>query len=116
MNRVPGDIFDIATRIKNIDPELELNLNRDTDQYTVTRRGRHIMSIELGELDARVLTKLRKNDLTRRRLMDFILELERSEEDAEKQKAKELRNFIEAATLDQYDRIVGIPTFALGGI
>lgn len=111
---VEGDILDIGSRVRDIDPLLTLSLNRDKGVYEIHRGERFVMSVEHGELDARVLTKLRRNDLTRRRLQDYILELERSEEEWERKKARGLRNHIESVTLDNYDRIVKIPHFTCG--
>lgn len=109
-----GDIYNIESRVKEYDPALSISYDEKTRKYTVSR-GRHNI-MEVGALDARVLARLRKGDLQRRRLEDFIRELEHSEDMAEKARAGELRNIIESATLDQYDQIMGIKHFALGGI
>lgn len=116
MNYVEGDLFDIRSRVKDIDPLLTLSLNRDEERYEIHRNGRMVMTIKPGQLDARVLIQLRKNDLTRRRLEDYIRELEQAEDELERKQARALRNKIESMTLDNYDRLVGIPHFALGGI
>jgi len=111
---LPGDIYDIGSRVKDIDPALSISFDYKKEKYKVSRDDKHIMYVDVGELDARVLTKLRKNDLARRRLIDFIYELERSEDEEERRRAKELSNKIEEITLDKYDRIAGIPHYACG--
>lgn len=113
---IEGDIFDIGSRVKDIDPLLSLSLNKEKERYEIVRGKHFVMSIKPGELDARILTKLRQNDLARRRLQDYIYELEKAEDEREKQLARELSNKIESITLDNYDRVVGIPHFSLGGI
>jgi len=112
--RIEGDMFDIASRVKDIDPALSLSLDRERGQYEIKRNETHVAYVEPKDLHAGVLIKLRKNDLARRRLMDFIYELEKSEDDAEKRKLNNLRNKLESITLDNYDNIVGIPHFSCG--
>ena len=111
---IEGDMFDIAIRVKDIDPALSLSLDYKRGEYELKRNNTHVMFIQPGELDARVLTKLRKNDLTRRRLQDFIFELERSEDEAEQKRARELSSYIESVTLDNFDKVMGIPHFSCG--
>lgn len=114
MEYVFGDFYDIAGRVKEIDPALVVSFDEKQKEYHIKRNQHRIMSVERGQLDPRVLTKLRKGDLQRRRLEDFIYELERSEDEAERSRARELSNTIESMTLEQYDRTVGIPHYSLG--
>lgn len=111
---VEGDLFDIGSRVKDIDPLLSLSLNRDEGRYEIHRQDRMVMAVKPGCLNAGVLVQLRKNDLTRRRLEDYILELERAEDEYERKRAKGLRNKMESMALDNFDKIVGIPHFACG--
>lgn len=116
---VVGDIYDIASRVKDIDPALSLSFNKEKGKYELRRvmgpRGNFfIMYIKPGELDERVLVHLKKNDLRRRNLDDYIRELEQSEDIRERQQARELSNRIEDVTLDRYNKLVGIPQFACG--
>jgi len=111
---IEGDIYGISDRIKDIDPVLSLSFIRDRGEYLISRGNHNVMYVKPGELDGRVLDKLRWGDLTRRRLEDFIYELERSEDEAEKRRARDLRNKVESMTLDNYDKIVGIPHFSCG--
>lgn len=117
MNYLFGDIYDIQSRAKEIDPALFIEYDRTKRKYHVKRTKRngqahHIMSVD--RLDARILTALRKNDLQRRRLEDFIRELEHSEDEAERRRARHLSNVIEDVALDQFDRIAGISHFHMG--
>lgn len=115
---VEGDLYDIAVRVREIDPDLSLSLNYQAGVYEITRFSRgmahHVMNVLPGELHAGVLDHLRKNDLQRRRLYDFILELERSEEAAKRKQARELSNTVESITLDKYNEIAGWHSFACG--
>lgn len=111
---VVGDMFDIASRVKDIDPALDLSFDFRKKVYVLTENGRKVMTINPGELDSRILVKIREGDLNRRRLQDFILDLERSEDEVERQRARELRSRVESMTLDNYDRLVGIPHFSCG--
>ncbi|MDD5487012.1 MAG: hypothetical protein PHW65_05615 [Dehalococcoidales bacterium] len=111
-----GDLYNIGERVKEIDPLLRISFDRRKFKYSVTRGKHQVMTVDAGELDVRVLRKLREHDLHRRRLQDFIYELEQSEDEFERRKARELSNQIESITLDNYDRIVGIPHYNLGGV
>mgnify|MGYP001104849042 CR=1 FL=1 len=113
---LPGDLYNIGERIKEIDPLLSITFDNRDMVYRITRKNHHVMTVKAGELDARVIRKLRENDLHRRRLMDYIYELEQSELEWERRKARELSNIIESVTLDKYDRIVGIPHYHVGGV
>jgi len=112
-----GDIYAIEERIKEIDPALFIEYDRSKRKYHVKRtkrngQGHHIMSVD--RLDARILTALKKGDLQRRNLEEFIRELEHSEDEEERRKARELSNTIESMTIEQFDRIVGIPHYSVG--
>jgi hypothetical protein len=111
---IPGDMFDIAGRVREIDPALVLSFDPAKEKYYLHRNDFLVRTINLGELDDRVLIQLYENDLQRIRLEDYILKLERSEEAAERSRAKEIRNKLEDVALDKYDRIVGIPHFSCG--
>lgn len=114
VEHVFGDVFDIASRVREIDPALVLSFDNNAKKHKLHRNGKLVMTINHGELDARVLTQLHENDLHRIRLYDYILKLERSEEAAERRRAKEIRDKIEDVALDKYDRIVGIPHYTCG--
>jgi two-component SAPR family response regulator len=114
MGHVFGDIYDIASRVKEIDPALSLSFISEKKQYQLKRNNHHVMYIPLGQLDYRVLTTLRKGDLVNRGIDEIIRELERSEEEAERRKAKQLQNIIEDITLDKFNQIMGIKTHRIG--
>jgi len=111
---IPGDMFDIASRVREIDPALVLSFDPIKEKYKLHRNEHLVMTINMGELDGRVITQLHENDLQRIRLQDYILQLERSEELADKRRAKELRDKREDVVLDKYDHMVGIPHFSCG--
>jgi len=119
MSYVFGDLFDISGRVKEIDPALFILYDQKKHKYAVKRTKKngdahHVMTVD--KLDERVLTRLRKYDLQRRGAEDLIRELEHSEDMLEQQKARELRNTVESLSLENFDRVVGIPHFSLGGI
>ena len=111
-----GDLYNMESRIKQFDPALSIAFDETRFKYLVTRGGNQIMTVEADELDERVLLKLRKNDLHRRRLQDFIYELEQSEDEYERRKARELSNHLESVSLENFDRIAGIPHYSVGGV
>lgn len=111
-----NDLYNIAERSRAIDPLLTLSFDRQKLKYIVTRGKHQVMTVPVGQLDARVLQKLRENDLHRRRLQDYIDELEHSELEFERKKARELSNRIESASLDKFDRITGISRYSVGGV
>ena len=110
-----GDICNIQGRLKELDPALSLSFNHQKMKYTITRGKHHVMTLNPGELDARVLTRLRENDLHRQRLEDYIYKLEQSELEHERRQARELSNKLEAISLENFDRIAGIPHFSMRG-
>ncbi len=110
-----NDLYFIQERVKEIDPLLEISYDRRKKEYAITRGKHRAMTVPLGQLDARVLQTLRKNDLHRRRLQDFIYELEQSELEHERRQARELSSHIESAALDKFDKVAGISHFNLGG-
>lgn len=109
-----NDMYNIAGRVKEIDPALTISYDRAKREYHVMRNRHRVMTVK--QLDERVLTKLRWGDLQRRSLEAFIRELEHSEDELERRKARELSNTVESLSLDYFDRIVGIPHYSLGGI
>lgn len=111
---IPYDMFDIASRVKEIDPALSLSYDYKSHKYRLCRNKHLVMTIEPGSLDVRVLNSLREGDLHRGRLMDYILKLEREEEKAEEHRQRTIQNKIEDVAIDKYDRIVGIPHYACG--
>ena len=111
-----NDLYNIQERVKEIDPLLTLSFDRQKLKYIVTRGTHRVMTVPVGQLDARVLRKLRENDLHRRRLQDYISELENSELEFERKKARELSNHIESASLDHFDHIAGISHYSVGGV
>ena len=113
--RVFGDVCNLQGRLKELDPALVLSFNHRSMKYTITRGKHQVMTLNPGELDERVIRRLRENDLHRQRLEDYIYKLEQSELEHERRKARELSNKIESISLDNFDRVAGIPHYSLGG-
>ena len=110
-----GDIYNIGERVKEIDPLLSISFDRRIYKYRVTRGRRQVAMLSPGELDERLLKRLRENDLHRQRLEDYIYKLEQSELEHERRQARELSNKLEAISLENFDRIAGIPHFSMRG-
>lgn len=110
-----GDLCSMKSRVREIDPALSISYTGG-GKYEMKRGPHYVMTLDHSELDSRLLERLRKNDLQRRRLEDIIYDMERSEDEMERRKAKDMSNTIEAMTLDRFDRISGIQHFAVGGI
>lgn len=102
---IPGDIYDMASRVREIDPALSISFNYNTQKYHINRNKHNVMQVPINQLDARILTALRKGDLSRRRLEDIIRELENSEDETERRKSKHYKDKMEAITYDQYDNL-----------
>ena len=111
-----GDLYNIGERVKEIDPLLSISFDRSINKYRVTRSRRQIATINPGELDERLLTRLRENDLHRQRLEDYIYKLEQSELAHERAQARELSNRLESITIENFDRIAGITHHHVGGL
>jgi hypothetical protein len=59
---VVGDVFNIEKRLKEYDDELSLKWSYHTGNYVVLHKGKHVMTVPHGELDARVITKMKQID------------------------------------------------------
>ena len=110
-----GDLYNIGERVKAIDPLLSISFDRRILKYRVTRGRRQVAMLNPGELDERLLKRLRENDLHRQRLEDYIYRLEQSELEQERRRARELSNQLESISLENFDRVAGIPHYSLGG-
>jgi hypothetical protein len=102
---IPGDIYDMASRVREIDPALSISFNYNTQKYHINRNKHNVMQVSLNQLDGRIIIALRKGDLSRRRLEDIIRDMEQSEDELEQRKAKHFRDEMEAITYDQYDKL-----------
>lgn len=112
-----GDLHDIGSRVKEIDPALRITYDARKLTYKVTRGNHQVMTVPAGKLDNRVLMALREGNLHRyRRLEDYIDELEAREAEQQRRKEKELSDHVEAATLDKFDKLSGVTHHRVGGI
>lgn len=113
---LPFDIYNIGARLKEFDPALHIFFDQRDFKYKITRGKHQVMTLLPGQLDERVIKRLRENDLHRQRLEDYIYKLEQSELEHERRQARELSNKLEDISLDKFDRIAGIPHYSLGGL
>ena len=111
---VEGDVYDIASRVQELNPALSLHLDYVKGRYVVAMDGRFVMSVQPGELDARVLERLRWGDGARRRFQDFMLELEGAEDRAEETNRRDMARQYGAIAADNYRRIAGNPLVGCG--
>lgn len=109
-----GDLYGIEKRAQELDPEIRIAYKEKTKKYNVSRNSYNIM--EVDALDERVIRALRKGDLQRRSVEDYIRELENSEDAAERSEARAMANKIRSITLENLDRMMDIKHFSLGGI
>ncbi len=110
-----GDVFYLKERLKEFDPLLSIEFDRKVFKYRITRGKHQVMTLDPGELDSRVLTRLRENDLHRQRVEDYIYKLEQSELEYERRQARELSNKLEDISLENFNRVAGIKQFSMGG-
>ena len=80
---ITRDVFDIADRIKEVDEEYRLYYNFDHKRYEVRKRG-EIAITWTDPLSAALIVKLRETHVRRR--MELLREIERAEEQAERDK------------------------------
>ena len=118
-NDLPGDINNIASRVKEIDPAFSITWNGKRGECEVMETGKdgidkHFMTVKAGELDCRVLGHIKKCRWEQRKIEEFIWKMERSEDDKERAMAKKLSNQVEDITLDKFNQMVGISQFGCG--
>ena len=110
-----NDLYNIGERVKEIDPLLSISFDRRILKYRVMRGKHQVAMLSPGELDERLLKRLRENDLHRQRLEDYIYKLEQSELEQERRKARELSNKLEDISLENFDRVAGVSHFSMRG-
>lgn len=118
-NMLPGDIYDIGSRVKEIDPAFSIIWDARKKEYEVLEKGKdgkdkHFSYVKPGELDVRVLNHIKKCRWEQRKIEEFLWKLEHSEDERERQMAKKLSNQVEDITLDKFNKLVGIPQFRCG--
>lgn len=96
-----GDLYNIEGRIKEISSTLSIIFDNKDFVYKVLNNGEQVMTVPAGELDSRLLLKLRKNNLRRQRLQDYIYQIEQAELEKEKREERHFSNEIQSATLDR---------------
>ena len=91
LREIKSDVFDIADRIKEVDPEYRLYYDLDRERYEVHKRG-EIAVTWTEPLSAALIVKLRETHVRRR--TELLKEIERGEERAEREEAHRARERI----------------------
>lgn len=55
-----GDIYDIERRLKQFDRDFDISYNEQTHKYTITHKKHYFMTVNVGELDDRVMKHIKK--------------------------------------------------------
>lgn len=95
---VTGDVFDITNRLKEIDRDYFVMLNRQTQRFEVHVKGQwSTLECELpfDELDARTLRYVRERHISR--LAEIQKQLDREEAQRERKQAAKLQELHERA-------------------
>ncbi|MBQ7712188.1 MAG: hypothetical protein IJT69_00055 [Clostridia bacterium] len=88
VKEITRDVFDLADRIKEVDEEYRLYYNFDHERYEVRKRG-EIAITWTEPLSAALIVKLRETHVRRR--TELLREIERAEEQAERDAASRAR-------------------------
>lgn len=102
MMAIVGDVYEIESRLLEIDPELMLSFNRENGNYNVYHKNQFVMEWP-RPLDARLLVHMRKIDI--RRGYDPLKEIDDHNEKLEKSIDRDRFNHIEAVAKDYHRQI-----------
>ena len=94
VKEITRDVFDLADRIKEVDEEYRLYYNFDHERYEVRKRG-EIAITWTEPLSAALIVKLRETHVRRR--TELLREIERAEEQAERDAAFRAREWLGVA-------------------
>jgi hypothetical protein len=95
-----NSICDIPKRLEEIDPSLFVCFNKITQRYEVHSLANHgttfCFSVPYSELDARTIEVFRRSNLKTRSVKEIIQEMDRENEEKEKQNEARRRSEINA--------------------
>lgn len=88
LERIRGDLYDISSRLTEIDSGYELYRNKRLNRYEVRKGGALQIAVPFAELDARTLELARKTRIEN--AARLIAEIERDNERLERAKQREI--------------------------
>lgn len=89
-----GDIYNLKTRIKSIDSNLEMHYSGN-GVYHIEHKKSHFMTINRDEMNPSLVNKVREI-VYRNNNADILAEIEASNQKLEKSKQKDMENFNES--------------------
>ncbi len=85
---ITHDVFDIADRLKEVDPNYTLHYNRSSGKFELCgTRGEVLLVYPFKSVDARMVTLARETRVERMR--EFIAEMDRKNAEIERAREKE---------------------------
>ena len=96
--RINNDLFDIASRVKEIDPRYEIYFETESQKFTLWAEGKRQLTLPFENLDERALVYTRKTRIEN--MEEVIKEIDSSNEKHEKDRLVRVQDKIE----DEYSR------------
>jgi len=89
-----GDIYNLKSRIKTIDSNLEMHY-LGNGRYYINHKGEHFMSVSKDEMNPGLINKVREI-VYKNNNADILAEIEANNQKLEKSKQKDMENFNES--------------------
>ncbi len=96
--RINNDLFDIASRVKEIDPRYEIYFETESQKFTLWAEGKRQLTFPFENLDERALVYTRKTRVEN--MEEVIKEIDSSNEKHENDRLVRVQDKIE----DEYSR------------
>jgi len=96
--RINNDLFDIASRVKEIDPRYEIYFETESQKFTLWAEGKRQLTLPFENLDERALVYTRKTRIEN--MEEVIKEIDSSNEKHENDRLVRVQDKIE----DEYSR------------
>ena len=96
--RINNDLFDIASRVKEIDPRYEIYFETESQKFTLWAEGKRQLTLPFENLDERALVYTRKTRIEN--MEEVIKEIDSGNEKHEKDRLVRVQDKIE----DEYSR------------
>lgn len=97
MIKITDDLFDVAERIKNINPDYELYFDKISQKFTVWANGKRQVVLPFDRLDKRSIDYLYKTHVKN---IDALLDsIDEENKKATKQKENALKKSVEVTAL-----------------
>ncbi|MBO4539182.1 MAG: hypothetical protein J5781_02815 [Clostridia bacterium] len=96
--RINNDLYDIASRVKEIDPRYEIYFETESQKFTLWAAGKRQLTFPFENLDERALVYARKTRIEN--MEEVIKEIDSGNEKYEKDRLVRVQDKIE----DEYSR------------